>query len=840
MKFCVKCGAKVSHAEPMAFDAQPRSFQAFTPPHNDVNVPGKTPVKNIEVTKNHAQWVVEPGVIAKRVSPSDFLNLDNVKGIVIQNGVTACIYIDGSLVARLNGGKYDFISQQEIDELLDSKATPGLWGWIKGMGKALIKSITGKKVRDNVEKGKDYHPDIKNLDDVIKELQPDVSIEVYLKTDAPFDIVFGGEKDRDGNLSFRPLTIPCRRLSAEVGLSLVIEITDFERFTAKFLLSKSTATVADIEQYLESNVKAILTNRLRNSDIDEFGIDPAIVSEISEMLQEYIEIPGAKVRAIRDVTTSNEDMQRLKLVADEMFLSEKELEYAIRTNEFKNRLAGVENTQKVTEAKTDFELYKALMEINKDKALHDDELDEFYTLLSRQKIIRDATAMQEVEAALADIAKLRLLKEDEMEALRVELLTKNADRAAVAEIMQMNSMASVEKKRMEIELVLSNQQHILDQGKRQNAHALRREELLDSFELDDMAQTHKAKTVKNNLNLENDVLDIKLGQRIKVDEYQDSRQDKNIQRQRDNDAYQLEMEKRRRELEFEELERRRRLEAEEMERLNRQNKDIFAMWADEEERKASYEHRHRMEDKRLDHEHELNMTSTISAHEETMKGLDVESLRVKATMDADQLMAEQAARLDSEAQRRMADAMGGAKVSEAEKRIREEQLAEARRREEIQRQEARERERILREEQRTFFGQLSDDRNAMLNKMAEMMGMVANVRRREESVRDDARETNIRMEETKRMHSYREQEMNRLYDRLDHEQTRTDAIYKDVLSHEEQLHNASVNAIHASRPARRENEQEASDFLICPSCGKKVKKWRFCQECGSEINFSNK
>lgn len=835
MKFCVMCGARVLPAEPEPQDVQIRSFQQFTP-HKVNTVTGDTP-DNVDITKHHAQWVIQPGVIAMRISPSDFENLNNVTGINIQKGVTACIYADGDLIARLNGGHYDFISQRDIDQLLDSKATHGLLGKIKIGWNALVRSITGKKVRDVVEKGKDYHRDIKNIDDVIKALQPTTSIDVYLKIDAPFDVIFGGERDREGNISFKPLKIPCQRLSADVGLSLIIEITDFEKFMSKFMLSKSIVTVYDIEQYLESNVKAILTNRLRNVEIDEYGIAPSVIAEISQMLQEYIEIPGARVRAIRDVTTSNADLARLKLVADEMFLSEKELEYAIRSNEFSNRLAGVENTRKINEARTDFELYKALSEINKDKALHDDELDEFYTLMSRQKIIRDATNIQEVESALDDIAKLRLLKEDEMEALRVELLTKNTDRAAVAEIMQMNSMASVEKKRLEIEAVLTNQQYILEQGKRQNAHALRRDHLLDSLEIDEIEQTHKSKKVINNLSLENDVLDIKIGQRKKVDSYEDDRYEKNLQRERDNDAYRLEMENRRRQMEFEEMERKRRLEAEEIERLNRQNKDIFAMWADEEERKARYEHAHKMEDKHLDYQHELDMTSKLSTHEEALKNLDVEKMRVKATMTADQLMAEQAAQLDSEAQRRMADAMGGAKVSEAEKRIREEQLAEARRQEERQRREAYERERLLREDQRAFFNQLSEDRNAILDRMSGMMGMFANVRGREETAHEKAREADLRYEEAKRMAAFNEREVNRISTRLAHEQERNDAIYKNVLSHEEQLHNASVNAIKASRPNQKEEVVDTPPTIICPSCHRKVPVWKFCQECGSEIKF---
>ena len=66
-----------------------------------------------------------------------------------------------------------------------------------------------------------------------------------------------------------------------------------------------------------------------------------------------------------------------------------------RTNEYKNRLSSIRNSQKIEEAKSDLQLFRSLEEINKDKLLAQDELDKFYMLLSRERKIRMTREMKD-------------------------------------------------------------------------------------------------------------------------------------------------------------------------------------------------------------------------------------------------------------------------------------------------------------------------------------------------------------------------------------------------------------------------------------------------------------
>lgn len=69
MLFCINCGTKINVA----------------PTENN----------DIRVLNNTAQWIIPQNVIARRVSSQDLENLPSLKGLTIQQGVAAYIYIDG-------------------------------------------------------------------------------------------------------------------------------------------------------------------------------------------------------------------------------------------------------------------------------------------------------------------------------------------------------------------------------------------------------------------------------------------------------------------------------------------------------------------------------------------------------------------------------------------------------------------------------------------------------------------------------------------------------------------------------------------------------------------------
>lgn len=821
MKFCIHCGAKVSDQEIFRRQSQDITVPK-TSDHGVILSPKKEEARlsGIEVIKGKAQWKIQPGVIAQRISPSDFENLNNVTGIIIQKGVSAIIYVDGYLVSELKGGTYDFISKEAIENLLNQKATLGIVGTMKKAFNSLAKIISGKRVKDIIDETTHDNTKLKSFDDVVRRIQPTSTIDVYLKSDAPFSVIFGSTYNPNGEITFSPIRVMCQRLTADVAVSLQMQIIDFNEFISEFLVRSNVVTSYDIVQYMTPYVKAILMNRLRNVNIDEYGIPNSIRADIESMLKAHISVPGLKITQIREITSSNADFARLRSIADELFISEKELEFAMRTNEFRNRLVNIENSKKIDEAKTALELHKTLSEINKDQALHEDELDEFYLLLSRQKKIREAKSEQEVRTALNDLAKLDLLKDEEMDALTVELLSKKSERDSIAEIMMMQSMSNVELKRLFIEENLANQRQILDKTNQRNAHDLHKTDVINNIEIDELTSDYETKKTLKGVRVETDILKVKLEQQMNMDQYGDDRFNVELTHTKSKAELELELER-----------KRRQLDAEEMERLNRHSMDIFAQWAEEDERKAQNDHNRTIEHKTIDYGHEENIANMMNTHDQKIKTIEIENRKVSATMSAEQLMAEQAANLDSGAQKSLAESIGGLKYSQAENRMREREIEEARRREELLKIEAGTRERQLREDQRNFFNQLSSDRDSMMQNMKEMMGLISGVKNKADEYSIENRNLHSRLSDTERHVSYRDNVITDLNDRLRHEEERNDNTYAKVLQHEERLQDNAINMI-------KTNSAIPQDTMICPSCGENVKKWKFCSKCGAELNLN--
>ncbi len=712
-------------------------------------------------------------MIARCISAEDFENLDSVKGINIQRGVTAHIYIDGRQVAQLSGGTYDFINQHDIDDILAKQARPGLVGFVGKAFKSLLKAITGQKVSDVIGGNTVDYSGLRSMDDVVRLLQPQSDIRVYLKSDYPFNLVFGAEEDFSGKISFAPMKIMCRHLTAEVGLSLQMKIVDFDAFIRAFLVDRKIVTCVDLERYMTPYVRAALVNTLRNVEMDEFGVPAAAVAEIENLIAHNVSVPGVSLTQVREITVNNADFDRLRQVADELYVSEKELELAVRTGEFRNRLANVENSQKIAEARTDFDLYKALAEVNKDRALHDHELDGFYMLLASQKKIREAKNDYELKSALDDIAAMGLLKDDEMEALTTELMVKKTDRNSVAEIMTMQSLAKVEAERIRVETMLDNERYRASKSAMSNAHDLQVDELNNTIDLDNIARIHDRTTKIEDEKHETEVLGIQLGRQGMVDNYTDQRHYIEIEKKKADEEMRLRLE-----------EMQSRQKASNLERLMRINMAQQDHWATLEEKKAQGDHQRKIDEKLVD-----------NSHEQAMAASAIENRRVSATMTPEQLMAEQAAMLTGDAQKALAESGGNARALKVMTEMQAKALEDARFREQQAKQDATRRENDIWSRQREFFGQLSREHDSSLAAMRDMVGMVSGMKDRQAQTRED--------------------EINRLDERVRHEQQRNDDTYRTVLSHEESLQRTSVDAIRAA-------SGQAFVPPLCPNCGRPV------------------
>lgn len=375
---CPKCGTQV-----------PDNYRFCTECGTDLRALNDKAEDPVNVN-NKALWEIQPGEIARKISEADFINLNTVSGIIVQPGVTALIYIDGKEAAQINSGIYNFVDDREIKAEMDKKIEfSGITGSISKFWRGVVKAVIGAKVNEP----ESINSSKRTAKEIISRLNANSVISVYLKRNSNFPAFFGSVETAEGKKTFIPLKIRTRVLDAQIGVQMFLTVEDFSVFLSQYLLEKKSATFIDVQNDLSVYVRNILQEELYNEDIDDYGITQAAKDRICARLGSIPQYaPGVGFVRIADVSCSNEEFDRFRKLTQELWCSEKELDFLHRTNEFQNRLARENNERIVSDAKNEQELKEGLRTVNRDQLLSDDEFDSFATALALKKIHRNADA----------------------------------------------------------------------------------------------------------------------------------------------------------------------------------------------------------------------------------------------------------------------------------------------------------------------------------------------------------------------------------------------------------------------------------------------------------------
>lgn len=464
--------------------------------------------------------------------------------------------MDGKKVTELSAGTYEFVSQSEVDKLLEQQVSgfniPSIW-------RAIVQFFKGKKVNEQLNEKRPLN-ELKTMDDVIRQLRADSHIVVYLKQDRAFPLIIS-TKD-DAHREFAPMRIKTKYVDADFGVSLFVQINDFEQFIRYYLVDNDTVSTNDIQNSLKLYLPSILQEELRDVEIDAYGL-PAPVRDKILLRIKALEslLHGLSIVNVVDISCAQRDLERFRMLAQEMYLSEKELDYLKRTNEFKNRLIEVKNEQKLKEAAGTVSLLQAVRAINHDRLLNDEEERSFMMQLETQRKIREAKNEQELTVALNEIARDRLMSEDQLENWKQDMAASNDrkkfDRENVTEILRMQGLALRDKKALELDAEVMRSKIQLDSSldsERIAAARKKMEEEIDynierqrrSLELIEFSNRNalaeaegKNALLAKEIEQHKLVDDYEFGKRSREDQYEDGRFDENIRRTRATNAVEI-------------------------------------------------------------------------------------------------------------------------------------------------------------------------------------------------------------------------------------------------------------------------------------------------------------
>ena len=428
-KFCTTCGAPAAAAPESAPAPEARAAEGG----------------ELAAVKQKIFWNIQKGEVACRVNESEFVSYDSAQGLIVNDGTTAYIKANGKVLAEIHGGIYDFVDPDELERILESRRG-GAAGALAGGGRFLINALLGRRVKDKFDKSGDPERQ-RSLDAVIESMKRHEAFSLTLKLDKSFSLVFGSGTAEE-MAEFKPMTVRTKLLDLQMGLRAIFRISDFDRFAEYFLTDERVATTLKIAGKLQPTIQNAVQAVMQDREVEGTSIPADVVELITaKIVAAGDQFYGLTLERVAEVAASNEELERLRSLSRELYLSEQELDFLRRTNDFRNRLATETNGQAIADARSDLQLYQGLQEVNKDRLLADDELDKFYTVLSREKRIRDAQSEDEVEAALSDIEKTGLLREEDVENLRIDIAERRYQRGQVIKLMQLKDEIEFEKVR---------------------------------------------------------------------------------------------------------------------------------------------------------------------------------------------------------------------------------------------------------------------------------------------------------------------------------------------------------------------------------------------------------
>ncbi len=598
-KYCPSCNAVFE-------DSKSFCTQCGTPleefvEKSDENVSQAKPQpllsEQLSIIKNKVIWNVPMGEIAFRISEKEMESMANVTGIVINEGVTAHIYIDGQLKAEIHGGTYDFIDPEELNERLNMRAG-GMWSGIRNGWNKLVACILGARVREKVQ-GKCAIKIDKNttMDDVIASLRDNSVCSIILKLDKEFPLGF--ETD-----------ISTEEYTGKAGLMVTAQITNFNQFIQYFSLTEHNKSVTNNQ--LHDLFADAVGSCLRDESFSQGKMSGEDKERIQNRLQAKVfELnTGISVVRVIDCSIQSDDLDRLRDLNREIYLSNQEIDRLHNMNIVKNRLTSEENQQRIEEAQSERDIAKILMDIDKDRILNDDDMQTFLETIQNTKLLRQARNEDELEQAIAEIKKAKLLRQTDIDLLLAELNEKEYKVETAFSLLQLQD--SIERNRIE-------QSAIHDTEKR---------ELLHKTDMDMGYTKHQ----------------------ISVSQITDAYKDERFVKE-------LEMSSK---LFMSNLEQRKLMSDQEI----KEKLDNVRVMDEQQrlvERMNEAEHQHQMERLKAINAHDLDKDSALYSHEEKMSSINVGKTK-------EQIEAEQLSKLSADAQAAYFSSRHNTEAAEAQAR----------------------------------------------------------------------------------------------------------------------------------------------------------------------------
>ena len=425
------------------FTKCPHCGESLIKEDNNTNLPD---ANDFSIVKGRAIWNVQKGEIAHLIKETELINTDGLKGVIVQEGCTAIVFMNGIITSIMQAGIYSFPTKEPtpaIKPVVPSEPKAGektndFTGFVNGasaIGRGIRNFLFGKKKDENPEQ---HVKRVERTKEKISKLPDFKTCRIYIVSNRLFNLFFDLQVDEEGNYDFAPFVIATKTVDAKIALSLQMQVTNMNEFVGNYLTDQQSVSTVLFQQQLRTCIKSTLAQLLRNLDYQQDGLPEPIVNNLKNRIKSACneQLYGIEVTKVLDITDESEDFNRFRSAEHDLFVNEKELDYLTRSNEFRNRLEQEKNKQEANQAANAESLRQTLQSINKDKLLSEDEMEQFVMMMDSQKRLREAKTKQEEYEALSDMKKSRLVKEEDIAALENVLAQNKVSRDSIVDLMR--------------------------------------------------------------------------------------------------------------------------------------------------------------------------------------------------------------------------------------------------------------------------------------------------------------------------------------------------------------------------------------------------------------------
>lgn len=456
---CSKCGAPVTPGKKFCGKCGTPVVSTPSTGSETAEMDGKS--AEMVQSAGFIHWNILPGQLAVKIDEKDIMGYKDCKGFVVQDGTKAVFFADGILAGELAGGKYPF---KDMGIQQD--------GAVKAFFKKIAGFFTGKgySLIDNA-----------------------ASIVIVLIRDTSFPLIFT-EKD-----------MPTAGVRTEVAVHALAKISNIIQFYKGMLLDSSFVSFEKVAASLQVAVRTILEETVNGVDPDSISSNAQMRQSILSSLQTKVSeiYPYITVENVLRLTATNTELEEIRKMREELYISEKELVELSKRNNFLNRLNDEKNQQFLHEAQSAADFTAAMGKIDQQNLLTEDEKAKFADMLYWQRKLREAQNADEGNAALSKLEQNGLLREEEIATLKADIAQREklkdlTDGQALAMLTLQNNMA-LDAQKLQWEMEIGNKRFLnqMDRQKVQDDYAdsrrraemnLDKEEMQNQMELLRQAQ----------------------------------------------------------------------------------------------------------------------------------------------------------------------------------------------------------------------------------------------------------------------------------------------------------------------------------------------------------------